>query len=256
MPQQLKLLEHDEAALLDPVNDSLVVRRSRRARHLIPQVVPPHTLEIVVPQGTRPKEVEAFVSEHRQWIERARADIARRFKGERGARPSEIRFAAVDRNFPVSYEHRSGTRPSLRNLNDGLRIVVPDERFGVTGLLRRWLLEQASLHLKPWLRREAEALGLRPRRIAVRLQRTRWGSCSSRGNLNLNASLLFLRPEVVRYLLVHELCHLRWLNHSRRYWALVREAEPDYLALDAELADAWMLLPWWVIQAARPSTGA
>jgi predicted metal-dependent hydrolase len=60
----------------------------------------------------------------------------------------------------------------------------------------------------------------------------------------------------VRYLLVHELCHLRWLNHSRRYWALVREAEPDYLALDAELADAWMLLPWWVIQAARPSGGA
>jgi predicted metal-dependent hydrolase len=255
MPQQLGLLRDDKSALLDPFDDGLIVRRSRRARHLILQVVPPHTLEIVVPYGTRPKEVEAFVREHRQWIERARVDISRRFKGERSARPAEIRLAAVNLAFPVTYEHRPSSRPSLSALSGGLRIVVPDEAYTVTAILRRWLLEQAALHLKPWLRREAVRLGLQPRRITVRLQRTRWGSCSSQGNLNLNASLLFLRPEVVRYLLVHELCHLRWLNHSRRYWALVRQAEPDYLALDAELADAWTYLPWWAIQAARPARG-
>jgi predicted metal-dependent hydrolase len=65
--------------LLDPDGSGLVVRRSRRARHLILQMVPPHTLEIVVPYGTGPREVEAFVSEHRQWIDRARADVAARF---------------------------------------------------------------------------------------------------------------------------------------------------------------------------------
>jgi hypothetical protein len=189
--------------LLDPFEDSLIVRRSRRARHLILQVVPPHTLEIVVPYGTRPKEVEAFVREHRQWIERARVDISRRFKGERSARPAEIRLAAVNLAFPVAYEHRPSSRPSLSALSGGLRIVVPDEAYTVTAILRRWLLEQAALHLKPWLRREAVHLGLQPRRITVRLQRTRWGSCSSQGNLNLNASLLFLRPEVVRYLLIY-----------------------------------------------------
>lgn len=253
MPQQLGLLRDDESALFDPFGESLVVRSSRRARHLILQVVPPHTIEIVVPHGTRPKDIEAFVGEHRQWIERARADIGRRFQGERSARPGEIRLAAMDLIFPVNYEHRPAARPSLRAVGGGLRIVVPDAHYSVTGILRRWLLEQAALHLKPWLRREAVRLDLQPRRITVRLQRTRWGSCSSQGNLNLNASLLFLRPEVVRYLLVHELCHLRWLNHSRRYWALVRQAEPDYLALDAELADAWTHLPWWAIQAARPS---
>jgi predicted metal-dependent hydrolase len=137
--------------------------------------------------------------------------------------------------------------------SDELAITTPDAEFGATSsLLRRWLLEQAGVALKPWLRREAARLDLKPKRIAVRLQRTRWGSCSSQGNISLNASLLLLRPAVVRYLLVHELCHLRSLDHSRRYWSYVRQAEPDYAALDRELADAWTTLPWWVIEAARP----
>jgi predicted metal-dependent hydrolase len=253
MAQQLGLLEHDASALLDPDSTGLVVRRSRRARHLILQMVPPHTLEIVVPYGTRPGEVEAFVSEHQQWIDRARADIAARFKGERSPRPERIELAAIERTFSVRYRHRPGARPSLVMRSDELDITTPDAQFGATSpLLRRWLLEQAGLALKPRLRREAAMLGLEPKRIAVRLQRTRWGSCSSQGNISLNASLLLLRPAVVRYLLVHELCHLRSLDHSRRYWSYVRQAEPDYAALDRELADAWTTLPWWVIEAARP----
>ena len=253
MPQQLGLLEHDAHALLDPDNGDLIVRRSRRARHLILQMVPPHTLEIVVPHGTTPREVEAFVSEHREWIARARRDILTRFKGERSRRPERIELVAVDRELAVRYVESSSARPGLIANGAELQVISPDRQFAATiPLLRRWLLEQAALHLKPWLRREAAVLDLEPRRVSVRLQRTRWGSCSSQGNISLNASLMLLRPAVVRYLLVHELCHLRYLDHSRRYWALVRAAEPNYEALDRELADAWTRLPWWVIEAARP----
>lgn len=256
MAQQLGLLEHDASALLDPDGGDLVVRRSRRARHLILQMVPPHTLEIVVPYGTGPREVEAFVIEHRQWIDRARADIATRFKGERSRRPEHIELTAIERRFDVCYRHQPHARPSLVMRSDELEITTPDAKFrATTVLLRRWLLEQAGRSLKPWLRREAAALGLEPKRIAVRLQRTRWGSCSSQGNISLNASLMLLRPAVVRYLLVHELCHLRSLDHSRRYWSFVRQAEPDFAALDRELADAWTTLPWWIIDAARPQRG-
>lgn len=253
MPQQLGLLEHYANTLLGPDDGSLVVRQSRRARNLILQFQPPHTLEIVVPYGTRPKEVEAFVLEHRQWIDRARADIATRFKGERSRRPRRVELAAIACAFEVRYVQRPGARPSVVTRSGELTITTPDAAFEATSrLLRRWLLEQARSFLKPWLRREAAALGLEPRRVTVRLQRTRWGSCSSQGNINLNASLMLLRPAVVRYLLVHELCHLRALDHSPRYWAHVRRAEPDYAALDRELADAWTTLPWWVIEAARP----
>ena len=60
------------------------------------------------------------------------------------------------------------------------------------------------------------------------MQRTRWGSCSNSGTISLNAALLFLEPPLVRYLFIHELCHLIALNHSRRFWAAVARYEPDY----------------------------
>jgi hypothetical protein len=118
-------------------------------------------------------------------------------------------------------------------------------------LLRRWLLAQGNLLLKPWLRRESEVTGLSPGRIHVRLQKTRWGSCSSQGNININAALLLVPPELVRYLFVHELAHLRQLSHGRRFWQLVARHEPDYRALDQRLASCWHELPAWLFALTR-----
>jgi predicted metal-dependent hydrolase len=87
----------------------------------------------------------------------------------------------------------------------------------------------------------------------MRLQRTRWGSCSAQRTVSLNAALLLLEPELVRYLMVHELCHLRWLDHSRRYWRLVERFEPDFRALDRRLTEAWRELPAWLFAGRRGS---
>jgi predicted metal-dependent hydrolase len=113
-------------------------------------------------------------------------------------------------------------------------------------LLRRWLLAQGGRVLKPWLRREAVRTGLTPARVQIRLQKTRWGSCSARGSVSLNAALLLVQPELVRYLMVHELCHLRHLNHSRRYWQAVARHEPEFRELDRRLAACWRELPAWI----------
>jgi predicted metal-dependent hydrolase len=85
----------------------------------------------------------------------------------------------------------------------------------------------------------------------VRMQRTRWGSCSSSGTVSLNAALLFLEPAVVRYLFVHELCHLIALNHSRKFWCAVARYEPNYEALDRRLTEAWHEIPLWAHPEAR-----
>jgi len=72
-------------------------------------------------------------------------------------------------------------------------------------------------------------------RIAIKNTSSRWGSCSSKKNLNFNYKIIYLRPGLADYLIVHELCHLGELNHSRRFWALVEKTIPNYLEINKEL---------------------
>jgi hypothetical protein len=72
-------------------------------------------------------------------------------------------------------------------------------------------------------------------RIAIKNTKTRWGSCSSKGNLNFNYKIIFLKKELADYLIVHELCHLGELNHSKKFWNLVKKTLPNYIELNKEL---------------------
>lgn len=85
----------------------------------------------------------------------------------------------------------------------------------------RTLVTERCAHFAPML-------GVTYGRIAVRAQRTRWGSCSSKENLNFNLLLALMPPQIVDYVVVHELCHLRQMNHSPRFWELVASILPDY----------------------------
>lgn len=77
--------------------------------------------------------------------------------------------------------------------------------------------------------------GFKFNRIAIRSQRTRWGSCTRDGNLNFNYKLIYLPVEIMDYVIVHELCHLDELNHSKKFWFLVSEIVPNYRELRKEL---------------------
>jgi len=236
----------------DAATPPLRIRESGRARRLTLRVLSPHTLELVVPRGARAADVAAFVHEHRHWIERARREIAAHYALAQDRLPTRIALLAIDRSWLVRYEPQTQARSRVRMLGDVLEVRSRDVGHGgAEGALRSWLCDQASYHLTPWVLREADLIGRRPSRVQVRQQRTRWGSCSSSGTLSLNAALMFLPPPVVRYLLIHELCHLLSLNHSRRFWAAVERYEPNYEALDRQLMQAWADIPLWAHPDAR-----
>jgi predicted metal-dependent hydrolase len=234
------------------VRDPLRVRESRRARYLTLRVLPPHTLELVVPRGTRAADVNAFVLEHRAWIEEARRELAACRPLRQEGLPATIELRAVGRQWRVEYRHAPGAPVRCKARDAVLEVSTPGhDRHGADKALRSWLLDEADYHLVPWLKRESLVVGHRPARVQVRLQRTRWGSCSNSGTVSLNAALLFLEPALVRYLFVHELCHLIALNHSRRFWNAVEQYEPDYEALDRRLTAAWHEIPLWAHPEAR-----
>jgi len=230
----------------------LRVRESRRARRLTLRMLPPHTLELVVPRGTRAAEVTAFVNANRQWIEAARSELAASRPVRTEGLPTRIEFRAIGASWQVQYLHEPQSRPSYHGQDGVLKVRTRDANHrGAAAVLRDWLLDQADYHLAPWLLRESTVVGRRPTHVQVRLQRTRWGSCSSSGTVSVNAALLFVEPPLARYLFIHELCHLLALNHSRKFWAAVGRFEPDYESLDRRLTEAWTEIPLWAHPEAR-----
>lgn len=229
-------------------NLRIILRSSTRARRLILRLVNVDTLEVVLPEGVRPTQVPAFLEKHAAWIRRARERRAACPEdGERGL-PSRIHLHAIQELWKVQsvfafgIEVRLTEQPSDRLLE--LYGSIDRPHLWAT-LLQTWLKKKAKLVLVPWLDRIANRTGLDYRRVTVRLQRSRWGSCSSRQHINLNARLLLVEPELVDYLLIHELCHTRELNHSGRFWRLVERHCPEYKVLDRKLNVASRELPHW-----------
>jgi predicted metal-dependent hydrolase len=225
-------------------SDPFAVRVSARARRLTARVHVGGRVEIVVPVGVNVKTVRDFVQRFTPWIDRKVAAM-QCFTETAAVVPPAVEFAFTNERFDVDW-HRV---PKRTISQQGGRLVVhaPDEadaRF----LLQGWLKRAAGERLAPPLMQLASDLNYSVARVAIRCQRTRWGSCSTRGTVSLNCSLIFLRPEVVRYLFVHELAHTKHMNHSANFWRLVERLEPNYRSLDRELLAGWRTVPAWVFK--------
>jgi len=233
----------------EPVTASdFSVRESSRARRLSIKVYPRGEVEVVVPRRTRAGAVQAFVEEHRDWIRRTRASFAAIHLPEPFRLPSRIDLAGIGRTYRVNYRAASASS-GVRYRQSGSMVALSgatSDPGKCVAALKRWLANLARSSFGPELHALAATTGLSCSRIRVAGQKTRWGSHSSSGTISLNYCLLFLDPSLVRYLMIHELCHGRHMNHSRRFWALVRRFEPDYRRLDRRLSEAWQHIPTWV----------
>lgn len=183
-------------------------------------------LEIIVPTGVGNDEIDAVLADRRDWI----ADRLGTVEAER-ARPHALGLrrpgTAWMQGVPLAVETGHAERASVRRHDDALLVVGSDEP-GRREALARWYRRCARATLRAAVQEQAARLGLSYHSVTVRDQRTRWGSCSAGGNLSFNWRLVIAPVPVLRYVVVHELCHLQVPNHSKAFWRQLEAAAPGW----------------------------
>lgn len=228
------------------------IRHSPKAKNLRLKVTRDEGLCVVVPRGFDEAKIPALLKKKKIWIADAlkRVGETRRFLEPQPVKhlPESLRLVALGETWPVIYndtENRSGIW--FRAENGKLLISGSDlNREAVIRKLKDWLRLKVREDLFPLAEKLAAKHRLTLGGLLVKSQRTRWASCSAQRNLSLNTKLLFLSPDLVRYVLIHELCHTVHMNHSKEFWRLVASHEPSYKVLDQALREAWKTLPQWV----------
>lgn len=225
------------------------VRTSTRARRVRLTVSAHEGLVVVVPPHFRGDPAE-LVASKRVWAERALASVADKralhLAGAEALLPSDIPLPAIDARFRVEYVTTPSASVSARTRDDAV-VVSGDvaDADKCLAALRRWLHRTASDALTARCYELACVYGLHPATIAVSAAHTRWGSCSSHGRVMLSRNLLFLPPDLVDALILHELAHLRVLDHSPRFWSLLATLDPAAMEHRAALRRAADAIPGW-----------
>jgi predicted metal-dependent hydrolase len=221
------------------------LRTSSRSRHVRLSISHHSGFEIVVPLRFDTSKIPEIIAEKEEWIRRSIEKV--QFDLPPVEIPTQILLRSIDRSFSVVLESGPHHKNHLIEDNNTLRLCIdsPNKRMPFT-LLKKWLHQKSCTILLPWLERVSKDHGFLYSKAAIRFQRTRWGSCSIKKNINLNRTLVFLPPELVEYLMIHELCHTVEMNHSKRFWELVSKHSHDYRMLDKELKSARSYVERWV----------
>ena len=196
--------------------------RMRRARRYIMRLRPDGALRITIPRGGSRAEALRFAERHLSWALRQRTRQRENVNDHEWDEGTRIMLDGTPQ--PIAIARADGE--VVARLGRISALVAPGA--GVRASLQRAMRTAASRELPAQLLALASAHGLTVRRVTVRDQRSRWGSCSRSGTIALNYRLLQMPPGVRRYILVHELAHLLHPNHSRRFWRCVESMDPGF----------------------------
>ena len=229
------------------LKETYSIRISNRARKVRLSLCPIKGLEVVVPRGFNHQKIPQVVHENKNWLERARYNLEKRTanlpKGHLDPLPTTISLLYVNQMRHMKFTF-ADTLPLTDN-GDTLFVHASGE-VEARKKIKNWLKSQARKYLVPALKDLSREIGLDYEKTSIRNQKTRWGSCSSRGMISLNYRMILLPAELVRYLFVHELCHTKHMNHSKRFWALVEQFDPDFRQHEKALKESQCYLPYWL----------
>ena len=197
--------------------------RSERARLMRLRVGPDPVVRIVVPVRHRIGRIHDLLKPHSRWIFK---QLERFGNGPADTRPPTTgdRLPYLGRDLVLEITGERNRRPVL--IGERLVLAAADPAL-LNALLEYWYREQARSYLTSRVEAIAARMNVGYGRIAIRDQKSRWGSCSSRGNLNFSWRLVMAPQEIADYVVIHELAHLSVPNHSSAFWALVEEYCPE-----------------------------
>jgi predicted metal-dependent hydrolase len=228
------------------------LRMSPRARNIILKVLPRQGLVVVLPPGASSADARRAVEQRRGWVEAtlARLDAQGLLEPGQQGLPERLSLPAIGLEAEVRLLHKPVARPRLDASHGRVLITSglagPAAQDEALALLRRHVARLARTHLTARLRELGGELSLPFGAARIRTQRGRWGSCTASCDIQLNCKLLFLPPELVDHVLIHELCHTRHHDHGPRFRALLNRLSPRTPEHERRLRLAGRLVPAWM----------
>lgn len=203
-------------------------RKSAKAKRITIKISRSKGVELVVPKWYSMKKAVEFLNERKDWVIKTNAKTA--ISKQTPLLPgSEIMILGAKHQI----EH-GGLGRGVTAINGSKLLVYGNEDY-LKNKVMRFLKEFIKVKISEMVSEKAKILGVKYKRITVKDTTTRWGSCSSGGNLSFSWRLVFAPPEVLEYLVCHEVAHLVHMNHSKDFWAVVEKLQPNY-----KIAKYWL----------------
>lgn len=221
------------------------IKKHRRAKSVKLRTSKQHGLEITIPYRFNQREIPDILEKHKTWI------IAQLIESQQqlasaNVLPEQIIFHANLQTWQIFYIPCNTRLKLLERPNKELALYGKQEIDNIKKLLTHWVRQQAHKFLLAQLESLSQQLQIPYQKIYVRNQQTRWGSCTSKATISLNYKLIFLPQHLVKHILIHELCHIRHLNHSARFWKLVAKYDVDWKKNAHEIKKADHYIPAWI----------
>ena len=223
------ILLGQKEVILDGQLISYTLKRSHRARCVRLEVRERAGLTVVVPRSYKLQQLDDLLKRKASWI---LGKTAQYVQNTPLFAPRELKsgdsIPYLGEELQVAVCQQTEHADHIERQQNTLVICRASEQDRLNSLLERWYRTQAARLIEQKVRRLTARLGLSYARLTIRGQRTRWGSCSCKGNLSFNWRLIMAPEPVVDYVIIHEVVHLKEMNHTRRFWGLVAEQCPSW----------------------------
>lgn len=204
-------------------------------------------LVAVIPKRFNLKNLPSLLERNRSWIEKQLLRLENHRSTTQRVLPTKICFRSIEETWQVGYDYSKA---------EFMLVMRPHQEIVVVGnvenkeacfvLLEKWIKQTAKKHLTKLLQTISLETGLSYQKVSFRNQTTRWGSCSSTKSISLNYKLIFLPYVLTRHIMLHELCHTRFLNHSAFFWELLKTFDEQYLENKISLRRGNQFIPDWI----------